>query len=102
MARRGPTLIENAAKLMGMPWGRCNWSMSLGRSGRQDRQGDRAAMGDAYPDGAVDQVLFKLAIRGRMGARRMRASTTMTTRASVRAIFGWPEPNGLNPTHSPN
>ncbi|MDO5605625.1 MAG: 3-hydroxyacyl-CoA dehydrogenase NAD-binding domain-containing protein [Paracoccus sp. (in: a-proteobacteria)] len=65
-----PTLIENAAKLMGMPLGPLQLvdetSIDLGV---KIAKATRAAMGDAYPDGAVDEVIFKLADKGRMGRK---------------------------------
>ncbi|AUH64405.1 3-hydroxyacyl-CoA dehydrogenase NAD-binding domain-containing protein [Paracoccus zhejiangensis] len=65
-----PTLIENAAKLMGMPLGPLQLvdetSIDLGV---KIAKATRAAMGDAYPDGAVDEVLFKLYDQGRLGRK---------------------------------
>ena len=65
-----PSLIENAAKLVGMPLGPLQLvdetSIDLGvRIAKQTR----AAMGDDYPDGAVDDVLFWMADQGRMGRK---------------------------------
>lgn len=68
-----PTLIENAAKLMGMPLGPLQLvdetSIELGV---KIARATRAAMGDAYADGDVDAVIFRLADEGRMG-RKARA-----------------------------
>lgn len=65
-----PTLIENAAKMMGMPLGPLQLvdetSIDLGV---KIAKATRAAMGDAYPDGAVDEVIFKLADQGRLGRK---------------------------------
>ncbi|WP_410217839.1 3-hydroxyacyl-CoA dehydrogenase NAD-binding domain-containing protein [Paracoccus sp. (in: a-proteobacteria)] len=65
-----PTLIENAAKLMGMPLGPLQLvdetSIDLGV---KIAKATRAAMGEAYPDGAVDDVLFWMADQGRMGRK---------------------------------
>ncbi len=65
-----PTLIENAAKLMGMPLGPLQLvdetSIDLGV---KIAKATKAAMGDAYADGPVDQVIFKLADQGRMGRK---------------------------------
>lgn len=65
-----PTLIENAAKLVGMPLGPLQLvdetSIDLGV---KIAKATRAAMGDAYPDGAVDDVLFWMADAGRMGKK---------------------------------
>ncbi len=65
-----PVLIENAAKLVGMPLGPLQLvdetSIDLGV---KIAKATRAAMGDAYPDGAVDEVLFWMADQGRMGKK---------------------------------
>ncbi|MBK4215915.1 enoyl-CoA hydratase/isomerase family protein [Paracoccus caeni] len=65
-----PVLIENAAKLMGMPLGPLQLvdetSIDLGV---KIAKATRAAMGDAYPDSAVDEVLFWLADEGRLGRK---------------------------------
>lgn len=65
-----PTLIENAPKMMGMPLGPLQLvdetSIDLGV---KIAKATKAAMGDAYPDGAVDEVLFWMADEGRMGRK---------------------------------
>lgn len=65
-----PALIENAAKLVGMPLGPLQLvdetSIDLGV---KIAKATRAAMGDAYPDGAVDEVLFWMADQGRLGRK---------------------------------
>ena len=65
-----PALIENAARLVGMPLGPLQLvdetSIDLGV---KIARATRAAMGDAYPDGAVDEVLFWLADEGRLGRK---------------------------------
>jgi 3-hydroxyacyl-CoA dehydrogenase/enoyl-CoA hydratase/3-hydroxybutyryl-CoA epimerase len=65
-----PPLIENAAKLVGMPLGPLQLvdetSIDLGV---KIARATRAAMGDAYPDDAVDAVLFRLADAGRLGRK---------------------------------
>ncbi|WP_134681659.1 3-hydroxyacyl-CoA dehydrogenase NAD-binding domain-containing protein [Paracoccus ravus] len=65
-----PVLIENAAKMMGMPLGPLQLvdetSIDLGV---KIAKATRAAMGDAYPDGAIDEVIFKLADAGRLGRK---------------------------------
>lgn len=65
-----PTLIENAAKMMGMPLGPLQLvdetSIDLGV---KIAKATRAAMGDAYPDGAVDDVLFWMADHQRLGRK---------------------------------
>ena len=65
-----PALVENAAKLVGMPLGPLQLvdetSIDLGV---KIATATRAAMGDAYPDGAVDDVLFWMAGQGRLGKK---------------------------------
>jgi 3-hydroxyacyl-CoA dehydrogenase/enoyl-CoA hydratase/3-hydroxybutyryl-CoA epimerase len=65
-----PALIENAARQVGMPLGPLQLvdetSIDLGL---RIAKATKAAMGDAYPDGAVDSVLFAMADRGRMGRK---------------------------------
>jgi 3-hydroxyacyl-CoA dehydrogenase/enoyl-CoA hydratase/3-hydroxybutyryl-CoA epimerase len=65
-----PVLVENAAKLVGMPLGPLQLvdetSIDLGV---KIAKATRAAMGDAYPDGAVDAVLFAMADEGRLGKK---------------------------------
>ena len=65
-----PVLVENAAKMMGMPLGPLQLvdetSIDLGV---KIARATRAAMGDAYPDGAVDEVLFWMADQGRLGRK---------------------------------
>jgi len=72
MVREGvtPALIENAAKLVGMPLGPLQLvdetSIDLGV---KIARATKAAMGDAYPDEAVDEVLFWMAGEGRLGRK---------------------------------
>jgi 3-hydroxyacyl-CoA dehydrogenase / enoyl-CoA hydratase / 3-hydroxybutyryl-CoA epimerase len=65
-----PALIENAAKLVGMPLGPLQLvdetSIDLGV---KIAKATRAAMGEAYADGAVDEVLFAMADQGRLGRK---------------------------------
>ncbi|AOZ68538.1 3-hydroxyacyl-CoA dehydrogenase [Rhodobacter xanthinilyticus] len=65
-----PTLIENAAKLLGMPLGPLQLvdetSIDLGV---KIAKATKAAMGEAYPDAAVDEVLFWMAGEGRLGRK---------------------------------
>ena len=65
-----PALVENAAKLLGFPLGPLQLvdetSIDLGV---KIAKATRAAMGDAYPDGAVDDVLFWMADEGRLGKK---------------------------------
>ncbi len=65
-----PALIENAAKLVGMPLGPLQLvdetSIDLGV---KIAKATKAAMGADYPDDAVDVVLFAMAGQGRMGRK---------------------------------
>ena len=65
-----PSLVENAAKLVGMPLGPLQLvdetSIDLGV---KIAKATKAAMGNAYPDGAVDAVLFWMADQGRLGKK---------------------------------
>jgi 3-hydroxyacyl-CoA dehydrogenase/enoyl-CoA hydratase/3-hydroxybutyryl-CoA epimerase len=65
-----PALVENAAKLVGMPLGPLQLvdetSIDLGV---KIARATKAAMGDAYPDDAVDEVLFWMADQGRLGRK---------------------------------
>ncbi len=65
-----PALIENAAKQLGFPLGPLQLvdetSVDLGV---RIAKATRAALGDAYPDSPSDDVLFKLAERGRLGRK---------------------------------
>jgi 3-hydroxyacyl-CoA dehydrogenase/enoyl-CoA hydratase/3-hydroxybutyryl-CoA epimerase len=65
-----PALVENAAKLVGMPLGPLQLvdetSIDLGV---KIAKATKAAMGDAYPDEAVDEVLFWMAEEGRLGRK---------------------------------
>ncbi|NJS38469.1 MAG: 3-hydroxyacyl-CoA dehydrogenase [Rhodobacteraceae bacterium] len=65
-----PALIENAAKLVGMPLGPLQLvdetSIDLGV---KIAKATKQAMGAEYPDEAVDKVLFWLADQGRLGRK---------------------------------
>ncbi len=65
-----PALVENAAKMVGMPLGPLQLvdetSIDLGV---KIAKATKAAMGDAYPDSAVDDVLFWMADAGRLGRK---------------------------------
>ncbi len=65
-----PALVENAAKLLGFPLGPLQLvdetSIDLGV---KIAKATRVAMGDAYPDTAVDEVLFWMADKGRLGRK---------------------------------
>ncbi len=65
-----PALVENAAKLVGMPLGPLQLvdetSIDLGV---KIAKATKAAMGADYPDEAVDKVLFWMADQGRLGRK---------------------------------
>ena len=65
-----PALVENAAKLVGMPLGPLQLvdetSIDLGV---KIAKATKAAMGNDYPDEAVDHVLFWMADLGRLGKK---------------------------------
>ena len=65
-----PALVENAARLVGMPLGPLQLvdetSLDLGV---KIARATRAAMGAAYPDSAVDDVLFWMVDQGRAGKK---------------------------------
>jgi 3-hydroxyacyl-CoA dehydrogenase/enoyl-CoA hydratase/3-hydroxybutyryl-CoA epimerase len=67
-----PALVENAARLLGFPVGPLQLvdetSIDLGV---KIARATKAAMGAAYPDDAVDAVLFQMAGEGRMGRKAM-------------------------------
>ncbi|MFN3647201.1 MAG: 3-hydroxyacyl-CoA dehydrogenase NAD-binding domain-containing protein [Gemmobacter sp.] len=65
-----PALIENAAKLVGMPLGPLQLvdetSLDLGA---RIARATKAAMGADYPDDAVDEVVFWMVDQGRLGRK---------------------------------
>ncbi|MCH2094519.1 MAG: 3-hydroxyacyl-CoA dehydrogenase NAD-binding domain-containing protein [Rhodobacteraceae bacterium] len=65
-----PTLVENAALQLGMPLGPLQLvdetSIELGA---KIARATKAAMGDAYPDEAVDEVIFWMEAQGRLGRK---------------------------------
>ncbi len=65
-----PALVENAAKMVGMPLGPLQLvdetSIDLGaKIARATKQ----AMGEAYPDGDVDEIIFWMEGEGRLGRK---------------------------------
>ncbi|WP_371226746.1 3-hydroxyacyl-CoA dehydrogenase NAD-binding domain-containing protein [Roseovarius sp. 2305UL8-3] len=65
-----PALIDNAARQLGFPVGPLQLvdetSIDLGA---KIARATKAAMGDAYPDGAVDDVIFWMEEEGRLGRK---------------------------------
>ena len=65
-----PALIDNAARMLGFPVGPLQLvdetSIDLGA---KIARATKAAMGNAYPDGAVDDVIFKMENQGRLGRK---------------------------------
>jgi 3-hydroxyacyl-CoA dehydrogenase/enoyl-CoA hydratase/3-hydroxybutyryl-CoA epimerase len=90
-----PALIENAARLLGFPLGPLQLvdetSIDLGV---KIAKATKAAIGDAYPDDAVDAVLFAMAGKGRLG-RKARAGFYAYDEAGKRQGF-W---DGLSEAH---
>ncbi|SHI64562.1 3-hydroxyacyl-CoA dehydrogenase NAD-binding domain-containing protein [Wenxinia saemankumensis] len=72
MVREGvePALIENAAKLAGMPLGPLQLTDETSIDlGVKIAKATKAAMGADYPNDEVDEVLFWMADQGRMGRK---------------------------------
>ncbi|MBI1492520.1 3-hydroxyacyl-CoA dehydrogenase NAD-binding domain-containing protein [Halocynthiibacter styelae] len=65
-----PALVDNAAQMLGFPVGPLQLvdetSIDLGA---KIARATRAAMGDDYPDGAVDTVIFRMEELGRLGRK---------------------------------
>ena len=65
-----PALIDNAARMMGFPVGPIQLvdetSIDLGA---KIARATKSAMGDAYPDGAVDEIIFWMETQGRLGRK---------------------------------
>jgi 3-hydroxyacyl-CoA dehydrogenase/enoyl-CoA hydratase/3-hydroxybutyryl-CoA epimerase len=65
-----PALVENAARMLGMPLGPLQLidetSIDLGA---KIARATKAALGDAYADGAVDDVIFWMEAEGRLGRK---------------------------------
>ena len=65
-----PALIDNAARMLGFPVGPLQLvdetSIDLGA---KIARATKAAMGDAYPDAAVDEVIFRMEGDGRLGRK---------------------------------
>ncbi len=65
-----PVLIENAAKLVGMPLGPLQLVDETALDlGAKIAKATRAAMGDTYPDDAVDDIVFWMVDQGRIGRK---------------------------------
>ena len=65
-----PALVENAAKLVGMPVGPLQLTDEISIDlGIKIAKATKAALGNDYPDGDVDAVVFALADAGRMGRK---------------------------------
>jgi 3-hydroxyacyl-CoA dehydrogenase/enoyl-CoA hydratase/3-hydroxybutyryl-CoA epimerase len=65
-----PAMVDNAARLLGFPVGPLQLvdetSLDLGA---RIAKATRAAMGNEYPDGAVDEVVFWMVDKGRLGRK---------------------------------
>ncbi|GKY88169.1 3-hydroxyacyl-CoA dehydrogenase NAD-binding domain-containing protein [Sinisalibacter aestuarii] len=65
-----PWLVEHAAELLGFPVGPLQLTDEVSLDlGVKIARATRAAMGDAYPDGDVDAVVFPLYEAGRLGRK---------------------------------
>ncbi len=65
-----PALIENAARQLGMPLGPLQLMDEISIDlGVKIAKATKAAMGDDYPDGVADEVLFKMFDDGRLGRK---------------------------------
>ncbi|MEO8243880.1 MAG: 3-hydroxyacyl-CoA dehydrogenase NAD-binding domain-containing protein [bacterium] len=65
-----PALVENAAKLVGMPVGPLQLTDEISIDlGIKIAKATKAALGADYPDDDVDAVIFALAEQGRMGRK---------------------------------
>ncbi len=65
-----PWLVEHAAEMLGFPVGPLQLTDEVSIDlGVKIAKATRAAMGEAYPDGDVDEVVFWLAEQGRMGRK---------------------------------
>jgi 3-hydroxyacyl-CoA dehydrogenase/enoyl-CoA hydratase/3-hydroxybutyryl-CoA epimerase len=66
---RAPAMIENAAKLVGMPLGPLQLTDETSLDlGAKIAKATKAAMGDAYDDGA-DDIIFTMVEQGRLGRK---------------------------------
>jgi 3-hydroxyacyl-CoA dehydrogenase/enoyl-CoA hydratase/3-hydroxybutyryl-CoA epimerase len=65
-----PALVEGAAKLLGFPVGPLQLADETSIDlGVKIAKATKAAMGDAYPDSAVDDIIFWMAEEGRLGRK---------------------------------
>ncbi len=65
-----PVLVENAAKMVGMPVGPLQLTDEISIDlGIKIAKATKAALGNDYPDDDVDAVVFALADQGRMGRK---------------------------------
>ena len=65
-----PALIDNAARQMGFPVGPLQLADEISiELGARIARATKAAMGDAYPDDAVDDVIFWMEGEGRLGRK---------------------------------
>ncbi|TNC52038.1 3-hydroxyacyl-CoA dehydrogenase [Rubellimicrobium rubrum] len=95
-----PALIENAAKLAGMPLGPLQLidetSIDLGV---KIAKATKAALGDAYKDDAVDRVLFPMADEGRLGRKAKAGFYTYDDKGERTGL--WPDLTNRFPPADP-
>ncbi|MBP1805380.1 FAD-dependent oxidoreductase [Rubellimicrobium aerolatum] len=95
-----PALVENAARLLGMPVGPLQLldEISLELALRI-AEATRAALGDAYPDDDVDRVLFLLAADGRLGRKARAGFYAYDDKGERQGL--WPDLARLFPPREP-
>ncbi len=95
-----PALVEHAARMLGFPVGPLQLvdETSIDLAVKIARA-TRAAMGDAYPDSAVDEVIFWMAEQGRMG-RKAKAGFYEYDENGKRVQL-WPELREKYPAQEP-
>lgn len=95
-----PALVENAARMLGMPLGPLQLvdetSIDLGL---RIARATRAALGDAYADAAVEDVLAALAAEGRLGKKAKAGFYSYD--AAGKRLGLWPGLAGRHPAADP-
>lgn len=102
MLREGvaPALIENAAKMAGMPVGPLQLIDEISIDlGAKIARATKAAMGAEYPDDDVDEVVFRLESQGRLGRKAKAGFYTYDD--SGKRVGLWPELAEAYPLLSP-
>lgn len=85
-----PALVENAAKLAGMPVGPLQLIDEISLDlGVRIAKATKAALGDAYGDAEVDRVLFPMADEGRLGRKAKAGFYAYDDKGERQAL--WPD-----------